>query len=442
MSKRAGAERICQKLEAAGHRALLAGGCVRDLLLDQTPQDYDIATSARPEEVARLFDKTVPVGVEFGTQLVVEPEGEFEVTTFRQDGPYLDGRHPSHVQFTGPEEDARRRDFTVNALYYDPMRDEVMDYVGGQRDIKAGVIRTVGPPQERLAEDYLRLLRAVRFAARLGYRIAEETFRAIVELAPHVLKTSAERIRDEIVKMLTEGASARAFQLLDETGLLGPVLPEISAMKGVEQPPAFHPEGDVFEHTLLCLQELDRLEHRTATLALGVLLHDVGKPVTQTFEDRIRFNHHDKVGAEMARDICNRLRMPKRDTARIAWLVEQHMRVSAIPNMRESKRKRFVREDGFDELLALARIDSLASHGDLSEVEWIESYIANLKPEEVKPTPLLTGKDLIAMGYTPGPHFGTILSEVEDGQLEGWLTSPQEAREYVLQRWPLYQSGK
>ena len=437
MSKRAGAERICQTLEAAGHRALLAGGCVRDLLLNQTPKDYDIATSARPEEVAQLFEKTVPVGVEFGTQLVVEPEGEFEVTTFRQDGPYLDGRHPSHVRFTGPEEDARRRDFTVNALYYDPMHNEVKDYVGGQRDIEAGILRTVGPPRERMAEDYLRLLRAVRFAARLGYRIDEKTFQAIVELAPHVLETSAERIRDEAVKMLTEGASARAFRLLDETGLLGHVLPEISAMKGVEQPAAFHPEGDVFEHTLLCLEELDRLEHRTPTLAFGVLLHDAGKPVTQTFEDRIRFNHHDKVGAEMARDICKRLRLPKRDVSRVAWLVAQHMRVGAIPNMRESKRKRFVREDGFDELLSLARIDCLASHGDLSDIKWIESYIANLKPEEVKPSPLLTGKDLIAMGYTPGPRFGTMLSEVEDGQLEGWLTTPEEAREYVRRRWPV-----
>ncbi|MFP4172960.1 MAG: CCA tRNA nucleotidyltransferase [Candidatus Hydrogenedentota bacterium] len=437
MSKRAGAERICQRLEAAGHRALFAGGCVRDLLLDQTPKDYDIATSARPEEVARLFDKTVPVGVEFGTQLVVEPEGEFEVTTFRQDGPYVDGRHPAEVWFTGSEEDARRRDFTVNALYYDPLKEEVVDYVGGQGDLQAGVIRTVGPPQERLAEDYLRLLRAVRFAARLGYRIDKATFEAMVELAHHVVETSAERIRDELVKMLTEGASARAFQLLDETGLLDHVLPEISAMKGVEQPAAFHPEGDVFKHTLLCLKELDRLAHRTATLAFGVLLHDVGKPVTQTFEDRIRFNHHDKVGAEMARDICDRLRMPKRDISRIAWLVAEHMRVSAIPDMRESKRKRFVREDGFDELLALARIDCLASHGDLSEVEWIESYIANLKPEEVKPSPLLTGKELIAMGYTPGPQFGAILSEVEDGQLEEWLKSPEEARDYVLRRWPV-----
>lgn len=437
MSKRAGAERICRKLEAAGHRALLAGGCVRDLLLDQTPKDYDIATSARPEEVARLFAKTVPVGVEFGTQLVVEPEGEFEVTTFRQDGPYVDGRHPVEVWFTGSEEDARRRDFTVNALYYDLLNDNVVDYVGGQHDIEAGVIRTVGPPQERLAEDYLRLLRAVRFAARLGFRIDKATFEAMAELAPHVLETSAERIRDEVVKMLTEGASARAFRLLDETGLLDHVLPEIGAMKGVEQPAAFHPEGDVLKHTLLCLEELDRVEHRTATLAFGVLLHDVGKPVTQTFEDRIRFNHHDKVGAEMARDICNRLRMPKRDIARIAWLVAEHMRVAAIPNMRESKRKRFVREDGFDELLAVARIDCLASHGDLSEVEWIESYIANLKPEEVKPAPLLTGKDLIALGYAPGPHFGTILSEVEDAQLEGRLTTPEEAREYVLGRWPV-----
>lgn len=433
------ARRICSTLSAAGHRALLAGGCVRDLILGVPPKDYDIATNARPDEVARLFPKTVPVGAAFGVQLVVEPEGTFEVTTFRKDGPYLDGRHPSTIVFSDEHEDALRRDFTVNALFLDPDTDEVVDYVGGQDDIARGVIRTVGDPRARFGEDYLRLLRAVRFAARLGYRLDADTFKAIREMAPRILKTSAERIRDELVKMLTEGGARRAFDLLDQCGLLQHVLPELAPMKGCEQPAAFHPEGDVWTHTLLALDHLDK---PTTTLAFGVLLHDVGKPLTQTFEDRIRFNNHDKVGADVADAICRRLHLSNEERERIVWLVDQHMRLAVAADMRESRLKRFAREDGFHELVELGRIDCLASHGDLGFIEWIEAYLRDHKPEEIKPEPLLRGRDLIAMGYTPGPLFSTILQQVEDMQLEGQLLDREAACAYVRATWPLPQDSR
>jgi len=429
-----GARAICARLRAAGHTALFAGGCVRDRLLGVEAKDYDIATSARPAEVAALFPRTVDVGAAFGVTLVLVEQGAFEVTTFRRDGPYLDGRHPSGVEFTDAREDALRRDFTINALFYDPEREAVLDFVDGQRDIERGVIRTVGNPETRFAEDRLRLLRAVRFAARLDYSIEDATSHAIQQLARQVTTTSAERIRDELVKMLTEGRPKRAFELMDATGLLREVLPEIAAMKGVEQPAAYHPEGDVFVHTLIAI---DQLEQPTPTLAMGTLLHDVGKPRTQTFEDRIRFNEHDRVGAEMARAIGKRLRFSKHEIDRIVWLVAQHMRLATIPDMRESKRKRFVREDGFEELIALCRADCLASHGDLSIIAWIESYRDSLEPEAVRPPPLLTGRDLIAMGYSPGPRFKEILTAVEDAQLEGDLRTPEDARAYVTETWPL-----
>ncbi|MEX2015549.1 MAG: CCA tRNA nucleotidyltransferase [Candidatus Hydrogenedentales bacterium] len=430
------ARRICDTLRAAGHRALFAGGCVRDMLLNTPPQDYDIATSARPEDVARLFPKTVDVGAAFGVQKVLFPEGTFEVATFRHDGPYEDGRHPSFVEFSSEQEDARRRDFTVNALFYDPEKEEVVDYVGGQKDLHRRIIRTVGDPHQRFREDYLRLLRAVRFAARLKYAIEPETLASIEELAPFVQRTSAERIRDELTKMLLEGGARRAFELLDQTRLLEQVLPEVARMKGVEQPPEYHPEGDVWTHTLLLLEELDRLTQKTPTLAYGALLHDVGKPLTQTFEDRIRFNLHDKVGARETEKICRRLRFSNAEAERVTWLVEQHMRLAAAPDMRASKLKRFVREPGFDELLEVHRLDCLSSHRNLDIYDWLRDYIANLTPEQTRPKPLITGNDLIAMGYEPGPKFKEILGAIEDAQLEGALTSPDSARAYVRENWP------
>lgn len=431
--KRRAAEAVCARLREAGHRALLAGGCVRDMLLGHEAADYDVATSARPEEIAALFKKTVGVGAAFGVQIVVLPEGQFEVATFRRDGPYLDGRHPSTVEFLDEREDALRRDFTINALFYDPETQAIIDYVGGQEDLRRKLIRAVGDPRVRFEEDHLRLVRAVRFAARFGYDIEAETLRAIRELAPLIRKTSPERVRDELTKMLTEGRAGRAFRLLDETGLLEQVLPEVARTKGVEQPPEFHPEGDVFVHTMLLL---DELKDATPTLAYGALFHDIGKPLTQTFEDRIRFNLHDKAGAREADRICRRLHMSNEERERIVWLVEQHMRVAAAPDMRESKLKRFVREEGFRELLELHRLDCLASHRDLRIYDWLREYADSLKPEETRPAPLITGHDLIALGYQPGPLFKEILTAVEDAQLEGALRSSEDARQFVQTRWP------
>ena len=431
--RQAAAEQICSTLRRRGYRALLAGGCVRDMLLKTPPRDFDIATNARPFEVAELFERTIDIGAAFGVQVVLLPEGPFEVTTFRKDGPYHDGRHPCSVAFTGEEEDARRRDFTINALFYDPVDRKVLDYVGGLDDLRTGLVRAVGVPRERFEEDHLRLLRAIRFAARLRYAIERETYQAIRESAPRITLTSAERIRDELLKMLTEGGTRRAFEMLDDTGLLHQILPEVSAMKGVAQPPEFHPEGDVFTHTLLML---DLLNHPSAALALGVLLHDAGKPATQTRTDRIRFNDHDKAGAIIAREVCERLRLPRRDTERVVWLVAQHMRFQHIPKMRESKRKRTIRADGFEELKELCRIDCLASHGNLDTVVWVENYQAQLPPESLRPEPLVQGNDLIALGYPPGPLFSKILKHVEDLQLDGRLTTPDEARAFILAHWP------
>lgn len=432
--QRSAAIEICSTLAERGYRALLAGGCVRDMLLGIDPKDYDIATNARPEQIAAIFPRTVGVGAAFGVMRVMRVEGEFEVATFRKDGPYLDGRHPTSVEFRDEREDAQRRDFTINALFYDPVREEVVDYVHGREDLDRGVIRTVGEPRQRFGEDHLRILRAVRFAARFDYEIEPTTFAAMRDMADLVLTTSAERIRDELIKMLTEGRAKRAFELLDAAGLLPILLPEIEAMKGCEQPPEFHPEGDVYTHTLLML---DLMEYPSPTLALGVLLHDVGKPPTQTFEDRIRFNNHDKVGARMAERLMRRLHMSRDAIDRVTWLVENHMRVAVAPEMRESKLKRFVREEGFAELLELCRIDCLGSHGHLETIAWLNEYIANLRPDQVKPAPLLTGKDLIVMGYAPGPIFSEILTAIEDRQLEGLLGTKEGAEAFVRETWPL-----
>jgi len=433
---RAAAEDVCARLRDAGHRAVFAGGCVRDMLLGTDPKDYDVATSATPDEVQRIFPRTVPVGVQFGVILVITKPKPIEVATFRTDGPYVDGRHPASVTFTSEEQDARRRDFTINAMFYDPNAGSVVDYVGGKDDLEAGIIRTVGEPAQRFQEDHLRLMRAIRFAARLRFTIEREAWRALCQLAPLIEHTSAERKRDELLKMLTEGNAEGAFWYMECSGLLAVLLPEITAMKGVNQPPNFHPEGDVFTHTMIMLRFLDQMVDPTPTLALGALLHDAGKPPTQTFEDRIRFSNHDNVGAEIALNICKRFRLSKEQTARVVWLVGQHMRLAAAPDMRENKRKRFVREEGFDELLDLCRLDALASHRETDIVEWLREYKDNLPQEQLRPEPLLTGKDLIDMGYEPGPLFSEILGEVEDAQLEGGIRSKEEAVRFIQEKWP------
>ena len=432
--QRAAANRICATLREHGHEALLAGGCVRDTLLGVKPKDYDIATEAKPEEIRKLFSRCIPVGAAYGVELVIEPEGEFEIATFRSDGPYEDGRHPTSVTFTNAEEDAKRRDFTINAMFMDPETDKIIDYVDGQRDLDLRLIRAVGDAETRFQEDHLRLLRAVRFSCQLGFSIETETFSAVKQHASKIEGTSPERIRNELELILTQANPDQGIQLLDDTGLLDVLLPEVSMMKGCEQPPEFHPEGDVFVHTLLCLRQLDR---PSFTVAMGTLLHDVGKPLTQTFEDRIRFNSHEKAGAFEAKKICRRLHLSNAESERIVWLVSQHMRVGAAPEMRESKRRRLVREEGFEELMEVFRADCLGSLGNLETYEWLKAYKRESTPEQTRPSRLLTGHDLLALGYPQGPLLKEILSGLEDAQLEEVILNRDSALDYVKYRWPI-----
>ncbi len=433
------AVQIVRTLREAGYQAYLVGGCVRDLLLGREPADYDVGTSATPQQVMRVFPKTWAVGAQFGVVLVPVDDGAsqgktIEVATFRSDGLYSDGRHPDEVRYTqDPREDAQRRDFTINGMMLDPVKDEVLDVVGGRADLHAGIVRTIGSAEGRFGEDKLRMLRAVRFAARFGYRIDADTFAAIQRLAPQIHQVSRERVRDEISKMLTEGHAKEAFELLDQSGLLEQVLPEITKMKGVEQPPQFHPEGDVWVHTLLLLEMLQPGSSRT--LAWGALLHDVGKPPTfRVAPDRIRFDGHVEVGTRMAEEICRRLRMSNDDTEHIARLVANHLRFADAPKMKESTFKRFLRLPQFDEHLELHRMDCLASHGDLSLYYFVKERRDALPAEQIRPAPLVTGDDLIAAGFKPGPRFKEILGAVEDAQLEGRLSGKDEAMRFVRQQ--------
>lgn len=429
------ANEICETLQRNGHQALLVGGCVRDLLLGREPADYDVATDATPVEVAGLFPESVAVGAQFGVILVPKNGLKVEVATFRSDVGYSDGRHPDSVVYAKtPKQDVQRRDFTINGLLMRHDSGEVLDFVGGQQDLRGGVIRAIGDPEGRFAEDKLRMMRAVRFAARFGYEIEPQTFRAIRRHVTEIQRVSPERLREELTKMLTDGAARRAFELLDETWLLGQVLPEIAAMKGVEQPPEFHPEGDVWIHTRMMLEQLPK--GASATLAWGVLLHDVGKP--PTFQsaaetgDRIRFNRHVDVGMRMAEAICRRLRFSNEDTEQIAALVANHMRFGAVEEMKKAKLKRFVRLPKFDEHLELHRLDCLSSHRNLDSYEFVERFLDETPPEQVRPPRLLGGDDLVEMGYPPGPQFAQILRELEDAQLEGQIKTKEEARAYVL----------
>ncbi len=435
---------IVKRLREAGRQAYLVGGCVRDLLLGREPADYDITTDATPDEVMGIFPETYAVGAQFGVVLVPLPKDSVpkedndcvEVATFRSDIGYSDGRHPDQVRFSkDPREDVLRRDFTINGLLLDPIKNEVLDFVGGRKDLDAHIIRTIGDPESRFAEDKLRMMRAVRFAARFQYSIDPGTLTAIQKLANQILRVSRERLRDELTKMLTEGQARRAFLLLDEAGLLREVLPEISAMKGVQQPPQFHPEGDVFVHTLLLL---DKLPHPCpATLAWGALLHDVGKPPTfRVAPDRIRFDGHVDVGVKMAEEICRRLRFSNEGTDQILALVANHMRFGDVERMKESTLKKFLRLPRFEEHLELHRLDCQSSHGDLTSYNYIREKLSSIPPEIMRPQPLIGGDDLIAAGYQPGPRFKQILSTIEDSQLEGRLHSKEEALALVRQLFP------
>jgi poly(A) polymerase len=421
---------VVQRLRGEGHEAYLAGGCVRDMLLHRPPQDYDIATSARPEDLQLIFPQTVPVGAQFGVVLVLIQGEAFEVASFRYDGPYLDGRRPAEVRYGSLQEDIERRDFTINGMMYDPVDDRVIDLVGGQRDLTRRMIRAIGDPRLRFQEDRLRMLRAVRFAASLNFAVDAETFDAIRQLAPSIAQIAWERIGDEVTRLLTEGGARRGFEMLDESGLLAVLLPEISALKATEQSPEYHPEGDVFQHTMLLLGHLDSTA--SETLAYGCLLHDVAKPLCLRREgQRITFYGHTERGAVMAQEILKRLKRSRSVWERVAYLVRYHLRHVQAPQMRLSTLKRFLREEGIEELLELARIDALSSNGDLKYYRFCKERLAELKEEEIRPAPLLRGGDLIALGLQPGPIFTDILRQAEDAQLGGELQSREEALQWL-----------
>lgn len=439
------ANSICDTLQKHAHQAFLVGGCVRDILLQRDPADYDVATDASPEKVIELFPKSPTVGAQFGVVLVKQDSVKVEVATFRRDVGYSDGRHPDQVVYTStPQEDVARRDFTINGLLMRHDTNEVLDFVGGQADLKAGIIRAIDDPERRFNEDKLRMLRAVRFAARFGYAIEKHTFAAIHRHAEEIHSMSAERIHEEVSKLLREGAARGGFELLDKTRLLQQILPEISAMKGVQQPPEFHPEGDVWIHTLMMLEKLPPDVSRT--LAWGVLLHDVGKPPTfrpaSVTGDRIRFDNHVEVGVRLGAAICKRLRFSNEETEQVLALVASHMKFKDVAEMRTSTLKRFVRLPHFDEHLELHRLDCLASHGHLDAYDRLRQFLAETPPEQVKPTRLLTGDDLSEMGYVPGPAFQAMLRALEDAQLEGGLSTKEEARAFVREHYPLARVGR
>ena len=445
MNSRDLANSICETLEQHGHRAFLVGGCVRDLLLGRPPADYDVATDATPERVSELFPDSVTVGARFGVILVARDGLKVEVATFRRDLGYSDGRHPDAVAYaTKPEDDVSRRDFTINGLLMRYDSGEVLDFVGGQADLRAGIVRAIGVPSRRFAEDKLRMLRALRFAARFAYQIEPATFAAIQKDAPEIKVVSAERIREELTKLLTEGAVRRGFELLDASGLLRELLPEVSALAGVQQPPEYHPEGDVWIHTRMMLEGLPA--GVSPTLAWGVLLHDIGKsatfrPASET-GDRIRFDSHVEVGVRMAGEICRRLKFSNEESEQVEALVRNHMKFKDVAQMRASTLKRFVRLPAFDEHLELHRLDCQASHGRLDAYDAIRTFLAETPPEQVRPARLLTGDDLREMGYAPGPAFQRILGALEEGQLEGNVLTREQAIEFVRKHYPLTRAGR
>jgi poly(A) polymerase len=425
------ARSVAARLREHGHVAYFAGGCVRDMVRGLTPKDYDIVTTARPEEVQRLFPKTFAVGAHFGVIIVVENGFQFEVATFRSDDVYLDGRHPSAVRFASPEEDAQRRDFTINGMFYDPVAEKVIDFVGGRADIEAKLVRAIGNPAQRFAEDRLRMLRAVRFATVLGYQIDPKTWEALVASAPSINQISAERIRDELVRIFLSPNRVRGWDLLDASGLMRAVLPELEAMKGVAQPQQFHPEGDVFVHTRLMLELLP--ENVSVPLVFAVLFHDVAKPVTARVDEtgRIRFNEHDRIGAEMTEAIMRRLRFSGAEIEATVEMVRQHMVFKDAPKMRVAKLKRFMARPTFDDELELHRVDCQSSHRNLDNYEFLLRKREEFASEPILPPPLVRGHDLIALGLQPGPKFREILEAVETRQLEGALRTRDEALEWI-----------
>ena len=430
------ARAIVRRLREAGHEACYAGGCVRDMLLGKTPQDYDIATDARPEQVQALFPRTVPVGAQFGVILVVEQGVEFQVATYRADGVYLDGRRPEDVTFTTAEGDARRRDFTINGLFYDPESGEVRDFVGGRKDLESRTIRAIGQAGERFAEDKLRVLRGVRFAATLDFAIEPATWSAIGAGAAKIHEVSAERIREDLAKIFLAPQRVRGFDLLDSSGLMQALLPEVSALKGCEQPPEFHPEGDVFVHTRLMLSLLPATV--SLPLVLAVLFHDLGKPPTMQRDEtgRLRFNGHESVSATMTEAIMRRLRFSNEEIEATVEMVQNHMVFKDVQNMRVARLKRFMARPTFEEERELHRVDCLGSHGLLDNHEFLEKRREEFASEPLIPPPLVTGIDLIALGWKPGPRFKEVLDAVQTRQLEGALLSREQALDWIKKEHP------
>src|SRR5437773_5981612 len=425
------AREVAARLRESGHIAYFAGGCVRDMVRRLIPKDYDIATDARPEAVQGLFPHTFAVGAHFGVIIVLENGFQFEVATFRSDDEYIDGRHPSAVHFSSPEEDARRRDFTINGMFYDPVAEKLIDFVGGRADIDAEVVRAIGNPAQRFVEDRLRMLRALRFATVLNYQIDQKTWHALETNADSIDQHSAERMRDELVRIFLSPNRVRGWDLVDSSGLMRAILPELEAMKGVLQPEQFHPEGDVFIHTRLMLELLP--EKVSGPLILSVLFHDVAKPVTATIDEtgRIRFNEHDRIGAAMTESILERLRFSRAEIDAVAEMVRQHMVFKDVPKMRVAKLKRFMARPTFEEELELHRVDCASSHQMMDNYEFLLRKREQFANEPIIPPPLVRGDDLIALGMKPGPKFGEILEAVETLQLEGALKNREEALDWV-----------
>lgn len=423
---------IAKRLKEKGYVAYFAGGCVRDYLMKKIPKDFDIATTALPEDVERISPKTIPVGKQFGVILVVEGGYSFEVATFRREGGYHDGRHPSEVSFSIPEEDAKRRDFTVNGLFWDPFHNKIIDYVEGAKDIREKKIRAIGDPAKRFEEDKLRLMRAVRFASTLGFEIEPQTWKQICGHAHRIRQVSPERIRDELVKILTRPGAARGFSLLSESGLMKEILPEIEAMKGVGQQPEYHPEGDVFIHTRLLLE---KLENATPTLALGALFHDVGKPPSFAIKDgKICFYEHAPLGAELTRTIMKRLHFSNDEIDAVSQCVGNHMKFADVRKMRAGKLKQFISRPTFETELEMHRIDCLSSHGMLDNYTFLKDKLKEYAAEELKPSPLLSGHDLIALGMKPGPEMKPLLEELYLRQLEGEIQNRNQALQFAKKK--------
>lgn len=435
MNKKETAYTIVKTLQDNDFETYLVGGCVRDTSMGISPKDWDIATKATAEDVMRIFKKTIPVGVQFGVVIVLLNNFEFEVATFRKDGDYSDGRRPDAVVFSEAKEDVKRRDFTINGLLFDTEKEKIIDFCDGIKDIKNKIIRTIGDPNARFNEDKLRMLRAIRFSVRLDFKIEKNTFDAICNLSDKINEVSPERINDELSKILILQKRADAIKLMQQCGLLNNILPEVAALDGVEQPPQFHPEGDCFEHTLLCLSSLD--EPVSVELGWAALLHDIGKPPTMTISDRIRFNGHCEVGAKMANSILRKLHFSNDSRKKIVKSVRDHMKFKDVMNMRTNKLKRFIREENFAEELNLHKADCLASHGMIDNYTFCKEKIEEFGPELIKQPNLISGTDLISLGYTPGPKFKLMLTEIEDLMLDNTISTKEEALKHIKNNYPL-----